>query len=142
MSGWNISVDYNFTARLGAALYLDWTTNGSSTRTDIGSAMAGPEIYPFGHRKVTLFVHALFGGGRFYFSSSCGCLGGNSDHFSQYDFAWAVGGGVDYTLRPNVGIRLGQFDFEQVHFDLQSFRMGPLPAQENWKYSAAILLRF
>jgi hypothetical protein len=49
---------------------------------------------------------------------------------------------VDYTVRPNVGIRLGQFDFEQVHFDLQNFGAGSMPAQENWKYSAAILLRF
>jgi len=144
-NGWNITVDYNFKSWLGVALDLDSTENASNgANTSIATGMVGPQIYPFGHRKLTPFAHTLFGAGRFYFRSPCECFGasGNSDHFSQYDFAWAVGGGVDYTVRPNVGIRLGQFDFEQVSFGLEGFGRGPQPAQNDWKYSAAILLRF
>jgi opacity protein-like surface antigen len=144
-NGWNITVDYNLAWWLGVTLDLDSTENASnSANTSIATGMVGPQIYPFGHHKLTPFAHTLFGAGRFYFRSPCECFGasGNSDHFSQYDFAWAVGGGVDYTVRPNVGIRLGQFDFEQVSFGLEDFGRGPLPAQNDWKYSAAILLRF
>jgi len=141
----NVTVDYNLKSWLGAALDVDSTVNTSNgANTTLGTAMIGPQIYPFGHKKVTFFAHALLGGGRFYFHSLCACLGANggSNYFVQYDFAWAVGGGVDYTVRPNVGIRLGQFDFEQVSFGLQDFGKGAVPAQNNWKYSAAILLRF
>jgi opacity protein-like surface antigen len=148
LNGVNVTLDYNFKPWLGAALDVDSTENTSNgANTTLGTALIGPQIYPFGHKKLTFFVHALIGGGRFYFHSPCACFGaggenGGSDYFVQYDFAWAVGGGVDYTIRPNVGIRLGQFDFEQVGFGLQDFGKGAAPAQNNWKYSAAILLRF
>lgn len=145
MNGWNVTVDYNFNSWLGVALDVDWTDNTSSgAETTIMTGLIGPQIYPLGHHKLTPFAHALFGAGRYYFSYPCACLGasGQSNDFSQYDFAWAVGGGLDYTVMPNVGVRLGQFDFEQVSFGLQGFGKGPVPAQNNWKYSAAILLRF
>jgi opacity protein-like surface antigen len=145
LNGINMTADYNFKSWLGVALNLDSTENTSNgANTTLGTAMIGPQIYPFGHQKVTLFVHALFGAGRYYFRSPCSCFGagGESDYFAQYDFAWAVGGGVDYAVRPNVGIRIGEFDFEQVTFGLQDFGKAAVPAQNNWKYSAAILLRF
>ncbi len=145
MNGWNITADYNLVSWLGVAAVLDWTYNTSNgAETNIATGTVGPQIYPLGHRKLTPFAHALFGGGRFYFRYPCACLGpgGNSNHFAQYDFAWVAGGGVDYTVRPNVGLRLAQFDFEQVNFGLQGFGKGSMPAQNDWKYSAAILLRF
>jgi opacity protein-like surface antigen len=145
MNGWNVTVDYNFRSRIGAALNVDWTGNTSNGgETDVATAMLGPQIYPFGHRKLTLFAHALFGAARFYFRDSCGCFSANagSNYFSEYAFAWALGGGLDYTIRPNVGIRFGQIDFEQVHFNLEDFGRGSIPAQNDWKYSAAVLLRF
>jgi opacity protein-like surface antigen len=145
MNGWNGTIDYNFGQHLGAALDIDWTVNSSNgAHTEIGTAMVGPQIYPFGHRTVTLFGHALFGGGRFYYRYPCACLGsdGNSDHFAQYAFSWEVGGGVDYNIRPQVGIRLLQIDYEQLNFSLEGFGRGAMPHQASWKYSAAILLRF
>jgi hypothetical protein len=145
MNGWNLSAEYNFTWHFGAAVKLDLTRNNSGgARTEIATVMIGPQIYPFGHRRVTPFVDALFGPGRFYFRFPCSCLGegGGSDSFSEHDFAWSVGGGVDYTIRPNVAIRLLQVELEQVNFDLRGFGTGPLPVQHNWKYSGALLLRF
>jgi opacity protein-like surface antigen len=144
-NGWNISAEYNFTWRFGAAVELDLTRNDSEgARTGIATALIGPQIYPFGHHRVTPFVNAFFGPARFYFRFPCGCLGkgGGSDSFTEYNFAWSVGGGVDYTVRPNVAVRLLQFEFEEVNFDLRGFGTGPLPVQHNWKYSAALLLRF
>jgi opacity protein-like surface antigen len=145
MNGWNITVDYNFISWLGVAADLDWTGSASNgADTTIMTGTIGPQIYPLGHHKWTPFAHALFGAGRFYYRFPCACLGtnGTSNYFSEYDFAWVAGGGLDYTVRPNVGIRLAEFDFEQVSFDLRGFGNGPVPAQNNWKYSAAILLRF
>ena len=145
LNGWNMTVDYNFKRWLGVALDVDFTQNTSNgARTSIGTALLGPQIYPFGHHKLTLFAHTLFGAGRFYFRFPCACLGvsGEDDHFSQYDFAWVAGGGLDYTVKPNVGIRVAQLDFEQVTFGLQGFGKGLAPTQNNWKYSASLLLRF
>lgn len=144
-NGWNVTVDRNFNSWIGIAFDLDWTYNSSSgAETDIATLMTGPQIYPVGHHKLTPFAHALVGAGRFYYRYPCACLGasGTSNYFSQYDFAWVAGGGLDYTVRANVGIRLAQFDFEQVHFGLQGFGRGAVPAQNDWKYSAALLLRF
>jgi len=144
-NGWNVTVDRNFNSWLGIAFDLDWTYNSSNgAETDIATITAGPQVYPFGHHKLTPFAHALFGAGRFYYRAPCACVGasGNSKHFADYDFAWVAGGGVDYTLTKNVAIRLGQIGFEQVNFGLQDFGRGAAPAQNNWKYSAAILLRF
>jgi hypothetical protein len=145
MNGWNVTADYNVVSRLGIAWDLDWTDNSSNgIETDIATTTIGPQIYPFGHHKLTPFAHALIGAGRFYYRHPCPCAGAgaSSNHFSQYDFAWVAGGGIDYTVRPNVGIRVAEFDFEQVNFGLQRLGRGPMPAQNNWKYSAAILLRF
>jgi hypothetical protein len=145
MNGWNVTADYNVVSRLGIAWDLDWTDNSSNgIETDIATTAVGPQIYPFGHRKLTPFAHALVGAGRVYYRYPCPCAGAgaSSNHFSEYDFAWVGGGGIDYTVRPNVGIRVAEFDFEQVNFGLQHLGKGPMPAQNNWKYSAAILLRF
>lgn len=145
MNGWNMTADYNFLSWLGAAADLDWTGNASNgAETTIMTGTIGPQIYPFGHHKWTPFAHVLLGAGRFYYRYPCACLGSNgtSNYFSEYDFAWVAGGGLDYTVRPKVGIRLAEFDFEQVNFGLQGFGKGSMPAQNNWKYSAAFLLHF
>jgi opacity protein-like surface antigen len=145
MNGWNGTIDYNINLRFGAALDVDWTSNNSNgIHTEIGTALAGPQIYPFGHHKVTAFAHALFGGGRYYFRYPCGCLGanGNSDYFVQYAFAWEVGAGVDYTVRPQVAIRFLQVDYEGLNFNLEGFGRGPVPVQSSWKFSTVFLLRF
>lgn len=136
-----MTVDRNFNSWLGIAFDLDWTYNSSNgAETDIATITAGPQIYPFGHHKFTPFAHALFGARRFYYRAPCACLGAseNSNHFSQYDFAWVAGGGVDYTVMKNVAIRLAQVDFEQVDFGPQASGRGPAPA----KTTGNILPRF
>ncbi len=145
MNGWNVTGDYNFNRWLGVAVDGDWTTNSTDgATTHISTAMIGPQIYPLGHHRLTPFVHGLVGAGRYYINvPGCGCFGPNfTDDFAQYAFAWAVGGGVDYTVVPHVAVRLGQIDFEQVRFGLQDFQSGAQPAQNNFKYSAGILFRF
>jgi len=145
MNGWNGRVDYSFAAHFGVALDVDWTSNNSNgAHTEIGTVMIGPQVYPLGHRKATLFGHALIGGGRYYFRYPCNCFGsqGESNHFSETAFTWTVGGGVDYAISPKVALRLVQFDYEQVNFDLTGFGRGPVPPQNNWKFSAAVLLHF
>jgi len=144
-NGWNGTIDYNFDSHFGAAFDIDWTVNSSNgASTQIGTAMAGPQIYPFDHHKITPFGHVLFGAGRYHFRYPCACLGtnGDGDYFTQYAFAWEVGGGVDYTFKPQVGIRVVQIDYEQVSFSLEGFGRGPVPEQSSWKFSAAVLLHF
>ncbi len=145
MNGWNATGDYNFNPWFGVAVDVDWTTNSTDgAETHISTAMIGPQIYPLGHHRLTPFVHGLVGAGRYYFNvPDCGCFGPNfTNDFSEYAVAWAVGGGVDYTVAPHVAVRLGQIDFEQVRFELQAFQSGAAAAQNNFKYSAGILFRF
>jgi opacity protein-like surface antigen len=72
---------------------------------------------------LTPFAHLLFGGSH---------AGGNG--FSGTAFAWAIGGGFDWNIKPNVAVRLGQLDYLANHFAGTT--------QNNFRYSAGIVFRF
>lgn len=146
MNGWNATADFNFNEWIGVATDVDWTRYSSvapTSTTDITTAMAGPQIYPLRHHKLTPFVHFLFGVGYYNLTlpaaTECAPFCTSTDG----NFAWAGGGGVDLTVTRHIGVRLGQFDYEQTRFRLQVLTEGPAVApQDNWKYSAGILFRF
>ncbi len=83
----------------------------------------GPTVF---HRmdKATAFAHILFGGSR---------AGGSG--FSDTSFAWALGGGVDWNVKPAVAIRVGQIDYLPTYF-------GSNRTQNNFRYSAGVVFRF
>jgi opacity protein-like surface antigen len=144
MNGWNATADFNINKWIGVATDVDWTRNSQNVgNVDITTVLIGPQVYPLGHHRLTPYVHALFGVGYFNvsFPSSTDCAPFCT--LTDGNFAWAGGGGVDWTVTKHLAVRLGQFDYEQTRFGLQVLTQGPaVPTQDNWKYSAGILIRF
>ncbi|HUO34593.1 MAG TPA: outer membrane beta-barrel protein [Candidatus Acidoferrum sp.] len=138
MNGWDGMADYMlFWKWLSVAGQVDGTykDDGVNGNTSIYSAMAGPQFYPFGHRRITLFGQALFGEGytRYILPSQGGYP---KTTFTSNAFAWQVGGGVDYAWKQHWSIRVIQFDYEDTRFFHAS------PSQGNYKISVGIMYRF
>ena len=114
--GWNFSV----TGNLNRAIGVTGDFSGSYER---GSAlytyMVGPTLSAR-TKRVTPFVHALFGGGS---ADGAGA------------FAMALGGGVDVNAGEHIAIRIIQADW-------MSFRSGGESVNSNVRASAGLVFRF
>ena len=131
--GWFLTADYNFANWLGLDLDIDEgfvAANSVSFQFHHFTFMAGPQVYPLGHRKLTPFAHALFGDSSEFFSAQ-----DEFPAFSDNRFAWEIGGGVDWSVTHHIAVRLGEFDFEQTH------NFGN-PVQNNFKYKGGVVFRF
>jgi hypothetical protein len=117
MLGWNGMFQYNFRQWLGLAGegFGEYYNQGTNGKTSIYSGLAGTQVYPFGHRKVTLFGKALIGEGRYRIAfPSFGGFG-----FSAVDkstIVYEVGGGLDYNLKKHWSIRVVQGDYDKADF--------------------------
>ncbi|HTV60768.1 MAG TPA: outer membrane beta-barrel protein [Verrucomicrobiae bacterium] len=136
MNGWAIMADRMvFRKWLSVAAQADggYTSEGNNTR--VYTVMAGPQVYPFGHRKITLYGQFLFGEGytRYVVPASGGYP---STPFSSHAYAWQGGGGFDYAWKPHWTIRMVQFDYENTRF------FNANPSQGNFKVSVGIMYRF
>jgi opacity protein-like surface antigen len=139
--GWFTTTDYNFANWLGFALDVDeGFTNASETLPQMHhfTFLAGPQVYPLGHRRITPFAHALFGDSTIIFPNVKAFDSGQT--LSDDKFAFAVGGGVDWALTHRIAIRLGEFDYERD----KNFAGGTPgnPAQNNYKYKGGVIVRF
>ena len=102
----------------------------------IFTMMAGPKIYPFGHRKFTPFGHVLFGAGiNTTAVPAFGGYGGNSSAVVVQ--SWALGGGLDYNRWTHWGIRLIQFDYGDA-----KFLGNTIPNQSSKRLSFGFVYRF
>ncbi|MHB8413063.1 MAG: outer membrane beta-barrel protein [Candidatus Acidiferrales bacterium] len=143
MNGFDASATYNFNRWLGmtadvGGLYNSSTPNGGGPNgtTHIYNYMFGPTIYPFGHHRITMFVHGLAGDGHIhiYLPPS----GGNPAlTLTDTSFTYAAGGGFDATITRHIAVRLFQGDYEQTHF-LQD---DGFPAQKNIRIAAGIVFQ-
>lgn len=137
-SGWDGMADYMlFWKWLSVAAQADGTYKGQGINgnTSVYSAMIGPQLYPLGHRKVTLYGQVLFGEG--YTRYSLPSAGGYPrTTFSSHAFAWQAGAGLDYAWKPHWSIRMIQFDYENTRF------FNANPSQDNLKISVGITYRF
>lgn len=100
-----------------------YTSNGFTG--GILSYLFGPRINLRGHGKVTPFAQVLFGGAR------------SIDNSPLNAFAMAAGGGVDCKLSQHFAIRP-----VQAEYLLTKFTDGASNRQNNFRYSAGIVLRF
>ncbi len=114
MIGGDGSVAYNWYRWLGATFDVSIGHNRQSSTTDpsingatetVLTYMVGPRFYPFGHRKITLFGDALFGGG--YLHAGVPAV----PPFPQQTlntaaFAWAGEVGADYAIRDHWAVRV------------------------------------
>ena len=114
--GWNFAVTGNLNRAIGVTADLSGIyERGSALHT----FMVGP-TFSARTKRVTPFVHALFGGGA--------ADGGEA-------FAMALGGGVDVNAGEHFSIRLIQADW-------MSFRSGGESINRNVRASAGVVFRF
>ncbi len=145
MNGWIVSADYNIFRWLGAAADFSGTYNtlhsssnpfSNNIKTNIYSAMAGPRIFPFGHRRfITPFGHVLFGGS--YIRISAPPLP-PVPGFTQSDkeTSWIAGGGLDWRITKHWALRAPELGFFHTKF------FGGHPSQNSFRISAGMAFRF
>jgi hypothetical protein len=126
LNGWFGSADYNvFRNWLGvtgelSGVYDDQGINGF---TSLYSLMAGPQLYPFRHHRITPFAHVLVGEG--YIRITFPAYGGYPA-FARSDTAhtWQAGGGIDLEHWEHWGIRLVEIDYGNTSFFTAATHMG------------------
>jgi opacity protein-like surface antigen len=138
-NGWDAAVEHNVRRWLGVAgdftgTYRDLGVNG---KTQVYTFMAGPRIYPFGHRhKLIPYGQVLFGAGydRLTFPLNSGFP---QTTFTSAAFAWAGGGGVQMRVASKWAIRLVEFDYEQTRFS--NYPNQTLNTQGNYRISVGVV---
>jgi opacity protein-like surface antigen len=117
-NGFYASVDRNIFHWLGAEAAFTRTSKNQGVLigdSRVYTLMAGPAFFPFGHRKVTLFGHVLFGLGRE--SITYPAFAGVAQQTNTYNVnAWEVGGGLDWNKWKHWSIRLIEGDFGGANF--------------------------
>lgn len=128
-NGWNAALTGYFNPNFGiTADFSGAYKSESGVSVKSYSYLFGPTLR--GHMdKASPFVHALFGG--VHESANASGLGGLG---SDSSFAYAIGGGFDYDMSPNVAVRVAQFDFLGTRFGGET--------QKNFRYSGGIVFRF
>ena len=143
MNGWEFSVTENVNRWFGGTLdisgYYKSPTIGSVTTTDhIYTILYGPRFtFPKASgnaapaRLISAsvpFAHILFGG-----AQTSATVGPPGPHASDFSFAMAIGGGLDWPLTPNVDMRVLQLDYLRTNALATS--------QNNYRATAGIVLR-
>jgi hypothetical protein len=138
MNGWTGSFVYNYKWWLGLegeGLGVYNHAGNLEGNTTIYSGFVGPQIYPLGHRRITVFAHAMFGGGRYQLSFP---------PFSPFAASavvntgagWEVGGGADFYVRKHLAVRVFQLDYDKIGFFSGKASRG------NARISVGIVYRF
>ena len=142
MNGWDANADYNVANYLGVAFDASGTYNFGGVQNgnqDIYTFMVGPQLYPMGHHKLTPFVHAMGGLGRYtLYLPPDPALEEGSFSYSQNRLALSFGGGIDYEVTHHVTVRVAQVDYERVLFTIEQ----DLPAQNNFVFRAGVEFHF
>jgi hypothetical protein len=131
------SLDYNPLRRIGAEVQYSQGVKDQGTLGDnsLYTFMIGPQIYPFGHRHISVYGHVLLGEG--YYRLSYPAQGGfpatvNTDS----SLAWQAGAGVDVTVKKAWGIRLLEADYGHTDF------FGARPGQGSIRISFGFVYHF
>jgi len=118
MLGGYADIEHNIIQRwLGAEIQVSggYRNQGAPGKLGIYTVMAGPVLYPLGHRKVTVFGHILVGEG-YYRNSIAASAGFPAQVNTRTSFAWTGGGGLDVNVTHHLAVRLAQFDYTQEKF--------------------------
>lgn len=115
--GWNASVAGNVNKWFGVVADVSGHTGGFDDinlreRQKINSFLAGPRFSIRKHKRLTPFVHALFGPTRVSIRST-----ENGENFSASDtgFSMFLGGGLDIKVNDHVAIRAIQVEYGRAH---------------------------
>jgi len=122
LNGGFISADYNIFTWLGAAVQAvgDGRRQGTPAAGDqqtlgIATFLAGPQIYPMRHRKLTIETHILIGEG-YYGLTAPAAKGNPGKTTTTSGFAYEVGAGLDVRIKRHWSIRLGEGDYGATSF--------------------------
>ena len=132
MAGYGISGQYNFsnyfgivgewTATHGASGPYTWHQDGVDYHipeldTRVQTMLAGPR-FSYRTNRVTVFGHWLVGAATNKFDDDIGEY--NYESMTNWQFAMAIGGGLDVNVGKRFALRVGQFDWLPVHSNLDS----------------------
>lgn len=126
---------YNLTHMFGivgdfGGYVTDSSSHGVNLNTNVISYMFGPRVsFRSSGSRIVPFGQFLLGGARL----ANGYISGNSVN----NFALAVGGGVDFKLTPHIYVRP-----VQAEYFLTTFNDGNNDKQNNFRYSAGVVLAF
>lgn len=117
MNGWYGAADYRIFRWLAADAEVsgNYRNNGIQGNTSLYTALFGPQFYPIGHRKITIFGHVLAGEGLYRLNIPA--FGGFPNEVdTTWHSTWEAGGGIDYRHSSRWTIRVIQADFGQTQF--------------------------
>ena len=137
MNGFYVSANYDLFRHFGAEAEIadNFADRGTNGNVNIFSGMVGPRFYPFGHKKVTVFAHVLFGEG--YYRVNFPAFGGfPPTENTATSFTWEGGGGLEFKRSARWSVRIVQVDFGQTKF------FGSSQSQNNYRISVGVVYHF
>lgn len=159
--GYNVARNLQLLGDFGAQFHstgIVWT-NGKKAEADSYQFLFGPELRIRNRSTLTPFAHALAGAALRNYAVPTGnwicsgfplnCYETSFSVARDSGFAWSVGGGLDWQVRPWLSLRMVQFDWIRTHLsrDNRNFspQQGSLPTlsgwQDNYRFSAGIVFR-
>lgn len=100
--------------------------------TRVQTILLGPRLYRRKH-AFSVFAHALVGAGTNKIDYDFGS-------YTKWQFAFALGGGVDVNAGKRFAIRAAQFDWLPIRSDLDLEGAGSF--FNNWRYQAGVVFKF
>lgn len=135
--GWFGSAEYNWKSHLGVYLDAsgDYRDRGLTGASSIYGLLIGPQFYPFGHHRMTVFTHLLAGVG--YYRNVIPANGGFAREVqNDTATAWGVGAGLDFYVKRHLAVRMFEYDYDRANF----FGQGSL--QGSGRISVGVVYRF
>jgi len=137
----NANKNFGFVAEWSAAhgsfgpteiLQLGTTYEIPLVDTRVQTILLGPRLY---HRKhaFNMFAHVLVGAGT-------NKIDYNFGSYTRWQFAFALGGGMDVSVGRRFAIRVAQFDWLPIRSDLNLEGAGSF--FNNWRYQAGGVIKF
>jgi len=119
LHGLSATVTVEISPRLGATADLGYVRASNilntSRHSDVLSYLFGPVVYPTKRKGIRTYLHALWGGARV--TGSVPLNGGGLSLGYVNKAAWALGGGVEYTISPSLSLRVGADYLHTSFFD-------------------------
>lgn len=115
--GWNVSVAGNLNKWFGVVADVSGHSGGFDDvnvreRQKINSFLAGPRFSIRTRKRVTPFVHALFGPTRVRFRAT---EDGETFNASDTGFSMFLGGGIDIKVNDHIAIRAIQIEYGRAN---------------------------
>jgi hypothetical protein len=138
LNGASGSVAYNFNRWAGVVFdlgtYYNGSVGGNGRSLSVTTYLFGPRFSWRKNAKLTPFGQVLFGGG---YASGTLYTGGASPLGAQNSFAMTAGGGLDWNVRPMIGVRVFQAEYLRTQFN-NSVNFN----QNNFRFSAGVVFHF